>query len=530
MSKTNKAQLGAKFGLISRLDYGSEGFRQALIEAGFDILKQEATPFNALVGGLIAQKNVSKKLQSFIKETLYEDKAKKRKFPEFDSLPAHERPSARKKQLENEFLMNIAKDLAKIIPQLTITDPEDAKKEKLVDLFIMTSPAYDGEIGETVAHFLADLRPDIRLWHQGGDRLFVKYVDKIIWALAPEKAVWMRGDYYSTTAERIIKDKIRQTTQSPPDAFVVGCGASSINKPKGELNYRYVTTGALSRLEETRTTENQVTVRVLEYPQDGKNYLVRTYDVKDLVARELSFIAPPENTSPTQKKIIEIMKAQNWVTPGILKNKLELSEEEIMKEMNSLEKKKSVQKKGGSWPGITFVGAGKKYYFNFPWIQRKLRYVVPQGPYNEDSIISFACLHGGSIETDYEFFVNDVPNIILSRNAKTLVGAGDITEGMEHDLDRKGEIIAGMNNNTIQQKFSARLVTTVKLRVFEKNLEKILENTDRNKIDRETVRKIVLEALLYFYYIPGNHDLWITKYGNLPLDTLHSELMHMLAA
>lgn len=523
MSKMNKAQLGAKIGFVSRLEYGSEGFRQATIDAGFDIFRQEGTHFNALVAGLIAHKTISKKMQSYVKESLYQDKLQKRKFPELDSLPPHERAKARKMQLENGFLMNIAKDLAKIIPQLTVANPEDPKKEKLVDLFIMTSPAFDGEIGETVAHFLSDLRPDIWLWHQGGDRLFVKYVDKIIWALAPEKAVWMRGDYYSTAVERVIKDKTKQTTQSSPDLFAVGGFGSSINKPQGELKYRYISLPALHRLEETRVSENQVGVRVLEYAPDGKSYLVRTYNLKDLVANELSFVASPPDATPVQKKIIEIMKARNWVTPGMLESELSVPAGQVIKEMRNLEKQKAFSKKGQSWPGVTFFETSKKYYFNLPWIQRKLRYVIPDGPWNEDNILSFACLHAGSIETDYEFFVNEVPKIILERNVTTLVGAGDFVEGLKHDLDRKGEIIAGMNNNTVQEMFSGHLVGSVIMPVFKQRFRELLAK-DKD-MTGEKLCKTVRKALLRFAKKAGNHDLWLTAEGHLALKVFQDTLV-----
>ncbi|MDP2703789.1 MAG: hypothetical protein Q8P01_01025, partial [bacterium] len=399
MNEDKKRQLGAKIGLLSRIDYGSEGFRRALVIEGFEKFRKEGTHFNALVGGLVSQKALMPKLKAYIKEGLQKEKGKKQKPSSHTELPVRERLGLRKKELEEAFLTRIAKDLADIIPKLTIPHPEHPDKEKSVDLFIMTSPAFDGEIGERVAHILSGLRPDIRLWHQGGDRIFVKYVDKVIWALAPEKAAWMRGDYYSTAVERVIKDKIKQTSQRSPDLYVVGCFGSSINKPKGELKYRYISLPVLHRIEEIRTSENQIGVRVFEFPEadekkEGDNFLVRTYSFKDLVAQELSFIAPPPDATPIQKKIIKVMKEQNWVTPGTLKYNLpDVNPEQLEKEMKALEAKKPFQKKGENFPGITFIEAGKKYYFDLEWIRRKLRYVDPEEPWQEDRIVSLACIH-----------------------------------------------------------------------------------------------------------------------------------------
>lgn len=517
--KKQKVQLGAKIGFISRIEYGSEGFRQSLIDAGFQKFKEEGTHFNVLVGGLVNKTVITKQLKEWVKKKLAD-------------IPARERTAEIRKELEEKFCLRIAKDLARIIPNTTVPDPENPSKEKPVDLFVMTSPAFDGDIGETIAGALSEIRSDIRLWHKGGDRIFVKYVDKIIWALAPEKAAWMRNDYYSTAVERVIKDKIKQTSQSSPNLYVIGCFGSSINKPMGELKYRYISLPVLHRIEETRVAENQIGVRVLEYAPaeatEQEHYLVRTHTLKDLIARELLSIAPPPDATPAQKKIIEIMKARNWVTPGMLRYMIDLPSETIEKEMKSLLRKKSVQKKGESFPGVIFVEASKKYYFNLPWIQRKLRYSAPQGAMHEDRIVSFACLHGGSIETDYEFFVNEVPRIILERNATILVGAGDITEGTKHNLGERGELIAGMNNTDIQQIYSAHLANTVMMRAFEKNFEKSLA-AFKEKPDAKTIDALIRANLVEFDYIPGNHDLWDAAEGHLPLKIFHDTLIKLLA-
>lgn len=517
--KKPKVQLGAKIGFVSRIEYGSEGFRQSLVDAGFQKFREEGTHFNVLGGGLIHKAAITKQLKEWVKTKL-------------TAIPARERTAELKKELEDAFCLRVAKDLARIIPSATVPDQENPEREKPVDLFVMTSPAFDGDIGETIAGLLSEIRPDIRLWHKGGDRIFVKYVDKIIWVLAPEKATWMRNDYYSTAVERVIKDKIKQTSQSSPNLYVVTCFGSSINKPMGELKYRYISTPVLHRIEETRVAENQIGVRVLEYlpaeTAEQEHYLVRTHTLKDLVAQELLSIVPPPDATPTQKKIIEIMKARNWVTPGMLRYMLDLAPDAIEKEMKSLLRKKPVQKKGENFPGIIFTESSKKYYFNLPWIQRKLRYAVPQGALQEDRVVSFACLHGGSVETDYEFFVNEVPRIILERGATVLVGAGDITEGLKHNLDKKGEIVAGMNNTDIQQIFSASLVNAVLMRVFEKRFEQSLAAL-KEKPDAKAVYALIRACLIAFNYIPGNHDLWDVAEGHLPLKIFHDTLVKLLA-
>ena len=524
-------QKKALVGLISRLDYGSKGFRKGLVDTIFKTLQQEGTHYNILVGGLISKKAIVESMKIYVKDAVRKDKVrdvKYRNWKRFEGLLSGELLQARKRELENHFLASVAKNLSSIIPVIQIPDPENSKKAKTVDLFITTSPAFDGELGERVASMLADLRPDIRVWNSGGDRFPVLYVDKLIWALAPEKAVWMRGDYYSTAAERVIKDKIKRTTQGSPDVYVVGGFGSSINKPKGELRYAYVTIPGGNRFEETRVNENQIGLAVLEFPNKNEQYLKRTYNFKDLVSCELEFIVPPSNVTALQRKMIDIMKRSGWATPGTFKYELNMPLEHIVEEIDRLARKKTFRRVGENWPGIHHDKFSKKYYFNLPWIQRWLKYELPEGKWQEDRILSFSCLHAGSIETDYEFFVREVPKIILSTGATIFVDAGDTKEGMEHNLDKKGELIAGMNDHKIQEEFAAKLISSVIFKVFKERFGGLTKNTDAKNLTEDKLKELINHSLLQFYYILGNHDLWDASYGHRPLVVFHKELESLL--
>jgi len=351
--------------------------------------------------------------------------------------------------------------------------------------------------------------------------------------LTPVKAVWMRGDYYSTAVERVIKDKTKQTSQSSPDIYVVGCFGSSIHKPKGELKYQYLSIPACHRLEETRVSENQVGVSVLEFPADGSQHLFRTYNLKDLIGKEFSFIVPPKGASSLQKRMIEMMKNKTenkgWSTRGIFIKELGVSGEQVDKALESLMKKKTFRRNGENWPGILYQDKSKKYYFDLAYIQRYLKYAPSNGSYNEDRIVSFACMHAGSRETDYQFFVNEMPKIILKQNADILIDAGDTKEGLKHDLDKKGEIIAGMANNTLQEKFAAHLIGTVIFRVFKERFTALLKDCDRDKLNPDKVADLVQKALILFIYILGNHDLWEAGDGHEPLVVFREVLVRFIA-
>lgn len=519
----NGVKHNPKVGFISRIDYGSEGYRRAIVESVFKITESEQTDFNILVGGIISR-DFPKDVDNLVKIQLEREKEKKVKFKHLKSLSPKKQRDARKRELLERYLRQAATELSKAIPTLKMPDPENPKKEKFVDLFVTTSPAFDGAYGEKLAQYLAELRPDVRVWGHGGDRFLVKYVDKTIWALAPQKAVWMRGDYYSTAVERVIKDKIKQTTQKAPDLYAVGCFGSSINKPQGELEYQYISLPNASRIEETRVSENQIGVRVIEFPLDGSSYLTRTYSLKDIVAKELSFIVPPPRATQNQKKIIDVIKARGSATPGTLKYVLDLSVDQIMHELELLQKKKTLRRMGENWPGIGEV-SGKKYYFDLEWIKHNLKYDLSNGHYNEDKIAVSGCIHSGSVESDTDFLLNDFPKRILNHDINIWVDSGDITEGLRHGLDRKQEVLPGMNNNTIQELFAAHCRGAVMLHVFKDRFLKLLAAEGKEK---NGVVGLVEKSLMKYYYRTGNHDTWIAEDGHIPLATFHQELNELL--
>lgn len=519
----NGVQQNPKVGFISRIDYGSQGYRRAIVESEFKILEEERTDFNILVGGII-HRDFPKDIDKQVQTQLEREKEKKVVFKHLKGLNLKKRRDARKRELVERYLMQAAKELSKAIPMLKKPDPENPKKENSVDLFITTSPAFDGDYGEKLAQYLADLRTDIRVWGHGGDRFLVKYVDKIIWVLAPQKAVWMRGDYYSTAVERVIKDKIKQTTQSSPYLYAVGCFGSSINKPQGELEYQYISVPNASRIEDTRVNENQIGVKIVEMPLDGSIHLTRTYNLKDIVAKELSFIVPPERATQNQKKIIDVIKARGSATPGTLKYVLDLPSNQVMRELELLQKKKTLNRKGENWPGIGEV-SGKKYYFDLEWIKHNLKYNLSNGHYNVDKLAVSGCIHSGSTESDTDFLLNDFPKIILQHDIDFWVDSGDITEGLRHGLDRKQEVLPGMNNNTIQELFAAHCRGSVILQVFKDRFAKLMAAAEKEK---NGIAGLIEKSLLKYYYRTGNHDTWVAEEGHMPLATFHQELNEFL--
>lgn len=511
-----------KIGFLSRVDFLSPGYRQALVNSAFEIFKKEGVHFVILLGGLIAKNHLKERIKNFILEKMEEDTIKKRNFPHFSHMPTKAaRQRARRFELADQCLRQTACELVRAIPRMGTRGSDSLNKSQdPIDIFVITSLAFDGDIGDKIVRMVEDLRPDIRVWNSPGSvggRFLIKYIDKVVWALTPEKAVWMRSDYFSTPAERVIKDKTKQTAQASPDIYAIGCFGSAIHKPDGELPYRYFTIPACHRLETTRVNENQIGAAILQFvPEASGLEMLCYYSFKDLVAHELSFITPPPKSTKLEKAVVRAIQERGETTTGILQYTLrEFPAEEVKGALEKLKKERPIHTDSVCWPGIV-EQSGRKFQFNRGWMQKKLRYSLPKEPWHEDRIVSFCCLHAGSIQTDYQFFMTEVPRIILRHNATVLVNAGDTKEELRHDLDKKGEIIAGMGNNTIQEEVAAGLIGKVLLDVFIERF-RVFYETQKSSITSEEVRKLTIASLLSYYYILGNHDLWEVADGHKPL-------------
>ena len=125
----NGVQKNPKVGFISRIDYGSPGYRRAIVESVFKITEKEQTDFNLLVGGLI-YRDFSKDIDNSVKIQLEREKDKKVAFKHLEGLTSRKRRDTRKGELLERYLKKAAKELSKAIPVIKMADPENPKKEK----------------------------------------------------------------------------------------------------------------------------------------------------------------------------------------------------------------------------------------------------------------------------------------------------------------------------------------------------------------------------------------------------------------
>ena len=528
-----------RIGLMSRIDFPSDGFRRGLLELAKADFKREDVHFVILAGGLIDSRYVtskSKKLWKLVKGTQRQIKAVTRQISETEGRIAElkdERKSVPKKlteelaKLKTE-LAALAETLGRYEAYLAELEPEKIAEQlskllpvfvngndETVKLYIFPSPAYDGDLGEEVAQRLAELRPDdVRVYQSGGDRLFIKQANKDIEVLVPSIAVWMRGDYFSTPIERLIKDRRRQMNRELPALFMAGCFGSTITKPKGEAPVPFVAAPVLHRLDKVRVSENQIGVRVVTVIRDRTDPVTRNFSYKDYVQDERSFISPPRELSPRRQKVLEAIKERGRMTAGLITDLTGLTRQTVEAELAALQNKSGRRPK--NWPGLRFYKQGRLWDYDGYWVRENLLYpAVPREKSVSEGIVAFGCLHAGAIATDYPFILEHLPRVVLEKDADIIVAAGDLVEGTKHGLLVKGEVYAGMNTTT-QEIFAGKLLAECIVNVFNVRFAKASEALGP-KPTHEDVLKAVGKALPLFLVIPGNHDDWAREFGFTPL-------------
>ncbi|GMR19036.1 MAG: hypothetical protein BMS9Abin34_160 [Patescibacteria group bacterium] len=498
-------------GFMSRLDWGSPGFRKGLIYLAFKHFRQEKVRFIVLAGGLVSFPHLKPQLTKTSLRALANEYGFK-DIHDKDGTVIVKATDRAQDRLFDEWVTGI--DNA--IPQLRI------KGRKFVRIYIVTSPApnYDGWVGSEIARRLARRRPDIRFWGERSVRFPLKLQNKVIWVLNPLKASW-RGKYFSTAVDRLIEDELKQTSQSLPDLWVVGCTASSLQRPEGEKPRPHISLPALHKLQEVHTAENQVGIRVVEFIPQTDRFLVRNYTFKDHTANERQWIPKPESANKLQRRIVSTLRESGPSTIGMLEDALGVPRGQISDAISKLNKK-------GYEPQIQLDEDSQLYDFCSWWIQNRLAY--PMGDpkeLREETILGFGCLHAGSIFSEYRFFVEEVPKLILQHGTTVLVGAGDFIEGLEWDLDKKGETMRGWNY-TQQESLAAHMISSVMLKVFRVRLEEGLQGFKKRKPSAERLKAITETALPTFFYKEGNHDGWLKRKGITPLSKFRPALVRCL--
>lgn len=500
-----------RIGILSRIDALSPGARKGLWNLAFPIFGHFDVLYNVLAGGFISGPDFNARLRIEIDKWKSIKDRKKGGMAEFIARATM--------NLKDDVAHEIAKEFPRLI----------GRSGELIKTYIVTAPAlnYDHRVGAEIANLVSSLRDDIVFWGEEDQRFIIKGLrredesDMEFHVALPIKSAW-RSKYYSTRPQRLIEDKEMQSSQRPPELWVADCAAVGLVFPAaGDREVPIFSFPGLHRLQRVTTSENQVGVGIIEFLDDDSQPRAWFISLKDLMEAERSFIPIPKNISVLQQKILQQLKIKPS-TIGMLEDATGVGRRQII---DSLREYKDAELK----PPIIFDDQRRvKYDFDREWMAKELIYPEPNlSILTEDVIAGFSCMHAGYATTQYAWWINDVPGLILRHGAKILVCCGDKIAGGKHNLHMKRQILAGLTY-TQQELLAARLEGYVIFETFKSRFREEL-NRFNGRLSAKCLAAIINAALIYYYYNFGNHDGdWVAELGFTPYETFTPELIRYL--
>jgi len=518
-----------RIGLFSRIDHPSVGYRAGLLDLARQTFAEEDVHFVVLAGGLISNKHVMDTIRD-MKRRISETKKRLRLFVKRDgsaidpddqemvdtieALRAEiEQYQARIDELDPE---TMARELADTLPVFTNASGD------VVRLYIYTSDPYDGDVGAEVARRLTDPdlgRDDIRAYND--PRMSIKH-GRFIEVLVPHKGVFMRGNYDSTHVQRVMMDRKRARTCELPDLIVVGCIGVTITKPQGEYPVPFISLPVLHRLPKGGgLAEHEIGVRVVTMQPGVVDPIVSNYSYGDRVHTETRGLRLPTGLSVDERRVARaFLRNGGHMTPGLVADETGLSRDTVSAALSRLTVQPGSR---GIWPGLKFSPEAAQWGLDDWWLRGNLEY--PRVPATAtDSVVVVGCPHMGSIYTDVNYMLRDVPRAVIEQDAHRLVYAGDEAEGINHDLMTIGEVAAGLNV-TQQEMLFGKALAKIVMKVFG---VRFAEATSGIEVTPESIRRILDHALLNVEMIPGNHDAWSSRSGHTPLVTIKHEAVEQI--
>lgn len=517
---------GVRVGGLSRIDWKDKGTRAGLVRLAFEkVFVSKGCHYNGLSGGLVSKKDISARIQK-----------------EKDALTPAQRRRYSGMVVEH-ILDEFARELHSILPFVRKPQtPDQTGQVEFIRLYIMTSRILDGDYGERVARRLQNIRPDIRLYKQGGARTRLKgvgtteeerHIGQMLGWLNPKKSR-LSGQYASTAVDADVREE-EAATESYPLAWITAGYGSSTSKPGGGEKKRPrislpVCSVPIPRREgDPAVALNQIGVRVIEVSPEGE-MLIQTWSFRDLVKDERTYVTGiKDGATELHKKIVEAIAKdteRQGLHIGELSDRLEIPRDEIEQAIQFLIEPRALKRT--TWPGLYKDSESGLFNFHLDWFQERLRY---PWPYDKDYLelkrLLFGCLHAGYNTTDYEFVRHCFLEIIERFGIEVVELIGDITAGLKHHLIHRGQIIGNLNY-TEQETLAAELLGTVFYEVFTRRFEKLVVGKGDQKIIQEELEELIKLALVLFLYIVGNHEAWQKELGYTPGVVFRAKLVALL--
>lgn len=494
---------GADVGVFAGPFYGSEGYRDGLIELNAYVQKTQNVHFLPLLG-LVDGRDLENQIKA-----RFGSRSKNKDY----------------KHWENLFISQIARELSICLPKIKKPDGS------FVKTYISTSPVVDKSIGESIALLLSELRKEdvIYFGSKNDHPLVVKNIGdqgKTLLPITIQKS-YLPAQYASTKIQGQHRKLLKIHKAS--DILVFGGYGVFVHKPAvGEKSRPYIglpTLHAISEQETRNDAESEIGTRTIKWRPDG-NYTVTSSDFKWLLRQERNLIKPPPSANETQKKIISVLKERATFL-GVLADRLGISRDEI---------NKAIEELGYFRAGIVYDKTSRLYDFSNEWFQKRIRYTWPE-PENfaEEAIISLACLHAlaaypadGRILTDCKFLMDKVPSYILETKAKALIVAGDLIQGSKvHNLHLRGEVFQGLGL-TVQERVAAYIIGQMMMKPFKVWFAEFMKDKKPESVTKEMLIAAFERCLVTLVFCAGNHDLWQTGDAVRALWTFQQDLTWFL--
>ena len=485
-------EVRVKPGPLSGIYYGSASFRYAALIRAFTNLQFHRVQYIMIVGGLVYGK------------ALYSD------FP--SGLKGEE-----KKEWENFVIERTARELAIVIPRLK------SASGKWVKIYINTSPVFDGAIGYRIAEKLTELRDkkgrplreEIVFLGDKNTQLLpsIRAHKNILPAVPVKKRIPAK---YASTSVQTQKERLRKVLPTTtPDLMIFGGYGVNLSKPAaGDEPISWITLPMCHRLSEQelkQDSESEVGLKIVKIGADDY-YSTVTFDLKSFIGNERYLIeAPKVGVSRLQRKIIDALRPQPKFI-GVLEDELGVPRHRIEAAIERLQRFRV---------GIVYNPQSKYYDFSPEWMQWRVRYPwFPREEFHEDAIVSLACMHAlachsdGTALTNYGFLCEKVPEFIIRKGVKILVGAGDFIQGLPkvHSYHVTGQIFQALGVLT-QEEAAAYIVGKKIIGAVFRHRFGELQNRRRGNVTKGDLVKWIDEALLTFIYCEGNHDQWESMEG-----------------
>jgi hypothetical protein len=520
-----------RIGFISRVDYPSVGFRAGLLELARQRFVEDDVHFVVLAGGLISGRHVLETIRS-MKRRIAETNARLKLLVKRDGSPID--PDDR---VMVDSITALRTQIEQYQERIDELDPERLARElaaklpvfrnargDVVRLYIYTSEPYDGDVGAEVARRLTDPdldRDDIRVYDD--PRMSIKQGGRYIEVLVPHKGTFMRANYDSTHVQRVIMDRRRARTSELPDLIVVGCIGVTITKPQGEYPVPFISLPVLHRLPEGGgLAEHEIGVRVVTMKAGVVDPVFSNYSYGDRVHTETRALRLPPGLTPSERQVAQaFLRNGGHMAQGLVADETGLSRAEVSAALSRLAVPPGDRRR--IWPGLRYSPEAALWGLDSWWLRDHLRY--PRVPATAtDSVVVVGCPHMGSIYTDVNYMLRDVPRAVIEQDAHTLVFAGDEVEGINHDLMIIGEVAAGLNV-TQQEVLAGKAIAKIVMDVFRIRFSEAISS---GQIDALAIRRALDYALLDVEMIPGNHDAWAAKSGHTPLVTIKHEAVEQI--